>query len=156
MLLKTSKEKIFTYSLICVLCFCLSVFVLFSAFGAILYFWCFLCFLVRVISVFVLLPECLCAFQCFWCFSVLLVLFRAFSAFDAFLCFWCFQCVQNLFVKKNKKFKTALITSFILLVYLLFRVSNSEVVFLLIDFFSSLQLRKVILIYYLELVTRKL
>ena len=32
MLLKTSKRKIVTYSLICVLCFCLSVFVSFSAF----------------------------------------------------------------------------------------------------------------------------
>ena len=48
-----------------------------------------------LICVFVLLPECLCTFQCF-------------------LCFQCFWCVQNLFVKK-KEFKTALITSFILL-----------------------------------------
>ena len=30
-------------------------------------------------------------------------------------CFWCFWCVQNVFVRKNKEFKTALITSFILL-----------------------------------------
>ena len=57
MLLKTSKEKIVTYLLICV---------------------------------FVLLPRCLYAFQCF-------------------------QCLQNLFVKKYIEFKTALITSFILL-----------------------------------------
>ena len=42
--------------------------------------------------------------------------FTLFCAFGAFLCFLCFLCVQNLFVKKkNKKFKTALITSFILL-----------------------------------------
>ena len=47
-----------------------------------------------------------CAFLCFWCFLVL---------FGAFWCFWCFLCVQNLFVKKNKEFKTDLITSFILL-----------------------------------------
>ena len=45
---------------------------------------------------FVLLLECLCAISSFWCFS----------------CFW---CVRNLFVKKNEGFKTALITSFILL-----------------------------------------
>ena len=46
-------------------------------------------------------------FLCFWCFLVLLVFFRA--------C-WCFFCVQNLFVKKKlKKFKIAIITSFILL-----------------------------------------
>ena len=39
----------------------------------------------------------------------------------AFWCFWCFLCVRNLFVKKkiNKEFKTALITSFILLLALL-------------------------------------
>ena len=35
-----------------------------------------------------------------------------------FWCFWCFWCVQNLFVTKNKGFKTALITSFILLIKL--------------------------------------
>ena len=34
MLLKTSKGKIVTYSLICILCFCVSVLVPFSAFGA--------------------------------------------------------------------------------------------------------------------------
>ena len=46
----------------------------------------------------------------FLCFFVPLVLFGAFVAFCAF---W---CVRNLFVKKKiKEFKTALITSFILL-----------------------------------------
>ena len=36
------------------------------------------------------------------------------------LCFWCFWCMQNLFVKKNiyRGFKTALITSLILLLNL--------------------------------------
>ena len=38
-----------------------------------------------------------------------------FSAFYAFCAFGAFWCVQNLFVKKNEEFKTALITSFILL-----------------------------------------
>ena len=47
------------------------------------------------------------AFLCFWYFSILLVLFCA------FWCFWCFSPVRNFFVKK--KFKTALITSIILL-----------------------------------------
>ena len=47
----------------------------------------------QFIYVFVLLPECLRAVQCFQCSQ-------------------CFQCVRNLFVKK---FKTAQITSFILL-----------------------------------------
>ena len=32
----------------------------------------------------------------------------AFCAFTWSLCFWCFWCVQNLFVKENKEFKTAL------------------------------------------------
>ena len=48
------------------------------------------------------------AFLCF-CQSV----FMPFSAISAFSAFQCFQCVRNLFVKKNKKFKTAFITSFI-------------------------------------------
>ena len=39
----------------------------------------------------------------------------AFCLFGVFRCFWCFSCVQNLFVKNNKEFKAALITSFILL-----------------------------------------
>ena len=43
---------------------------------------------------------------------VLLVLFVLFGAF------WCFWCVQNPFVKKKKRFKTSLITSFILLLNL--------------------------------------
>ena len=47
-----------------------------------------------------------CAFGAFWCFQCFLVLFGA---------FWCFFSAQNLSVKKKlKKFKTALITSFIL------------------------------------------
>ena len=46
--------------------------------------------------------------------------FCSLIAFCAFawlrLCaFWCFWCVQNLFVKKNKEFKTSLITSITLL-----------------------------------------
>ena len=52
--------------------------------------------------VFVLLSGYLCAFQCFQC-------------FQCFYCFYCFQCARNLFVKRIKNFKTALITSFILL-----------------------------------------
>ena len=75
MLLKISKGKIITYSLICILCF---------------------------------FPECLCAFQCFWCFQ-------------------CFLCMQNLFVKK--KFKTALITSFILLLILFLFCQLTDPVF---------------------------
>ena len=38
-----------------------------------------------------------------------------FLCFLCFRCFWCFWFVRNLFVNKNKEFKTALITSFILL-----------------------------------------
>ena len=40
-----------------------------------------------------------CVFWCFLCFLSFLCSWR----------FWCFWCVQNLFVKKNKKFKTNLI-----------------------------------------------
>ena len=68
-----------------------------------------ICFL-SVFFIFV----CLFAFLCFC--------FVAFLCFLCFWCFWCFLvlfgafwCVRNLFVKNNKKFKTALITSFILL-----------------------------------------
>ena len=67
MLLKTSKGEIVTCSFICVLYFCLGVFMLFGAFGA----------------------------------------------------FW---CVWNLLVKKNKEFKTALVTSFTLLLIILSKV----------------------------------
>ena len=39
--------------------------------------------------------------------------------FPGRLCaFWCFWCVQNIFVKKHKEFKTALLTSFTLLLKL--------------------------------------
>ena len=41
--------------------------------------------------------------------------FMHFGTFCAFCAFGAFWCVQNLFVKKNKEFKTALISSFILL-----------------------------------------
>ena len=50
-------------------------------------------------------------------------------------CFWYFWCVQNLFLKKNKEFKTALMTSFTLLLqpnlFFLLRTFflNSNVVF---------------------------
>ena len=75
-------------------CF-LSAFFLFAC--SVLYFClvaslCFLCFLWFL---------CFLCFWCFWCFW-------------CFLCFLCFLCVRNIFVK-NKEFKTALITSFILL-----------------------------------------
>ena len=43
------------------------------------------------------------------------VLYFCLVASLCFWCFWCFWCVRNLFVKKNKAFKTALITSFTLL-----------------------------------------
>ena len=59
--------------------------------------------------VFLLLSGYLCAFQCFQCFQYC-------QCFQCFQCFYCFQCVRNLFVKRIKNFKTALITSFILLV----------------------------------------
>ena len=75
------------------------------------YFFLLRCFLSAFffVCLFVFLCFCLVAFLCF---LVLLVLFVLFGAF------W---CVQNLFVKKKKKikkFKTALITSFILLLNL--------------------------------------
>ena len=50
------------------------------------------------------------AFLCF-CLSV----FVPFSAFYAFCAFWCFLVRTKPFRKKNKEFKTALMTSFILL-----------------------------------------
>ena len=62
---------------------------------------CFLSAFFIFIRLFAFLYFCLVAFLCFLCFLVLLVLFGA------------FLCVRNLFVKNNKKFKTALITSFI-------------------------------------------
>ena len=53
---------------------------------------------------------CFCAFGAFLFFFMLLLLFGA---------FWCFWYVQNLFIKKkNKEFKTTLITSFIILLSL--------------------------------------
>ena len=55
---------------------------------------------------------CLIVFLCFLVLFVLLVLFMLFGAFSAF---W---CMRNLFVKKkikNKDFKAALMTSFLLL-----------------------------------------
>ena len=46
--------------------------------------------------------------------------------FSCFLLFLCFLCVQNLFVKKNEKFKTTLITSFILLLtYYVSKMGNN-------------------------------
>ena len=76
---RASKGKIVTYLLICVLCFCPSVFMSFSAFGVFCAFGAFWCFCLSVFEPFsafwcsfVLLPECLCAFKCF---LVLLVLF---------------------------------------------------------------------------------
>ena len=45
-------------------------------------------------------------------------------AYLRFFCFWCFVrfwCLRNLFVKKKKEFKTALITSFILLLRIFLR-----------------------------------
>ena len=57
--------------------------------------------------------------RCFWAhFLFLFAYLRFVLLFGCVLCFWCFCCVQNLFVKKNKGFKTALITSFILLLNL--------------------------------------
>ena len=72
---------------------------------------CFLRAFFIFVCLFTFLYFCLVAFLyflCFWCFLVL---------FGTFWCFWCFLCVQNLSIKK-KKFKTALITSFILLLNL--------------------------------------
>ena len=58
-------------------------------------------------------------FCVFWCFLCFLCSWR----------FWCFWCVQNLFVKKKKEFKTALITSFILLLIkmLMEQICNNEI-----------------------------
>ena len=58
------------------------------------------------------------------CFSSAFFIFVGWFAFFCFLCFWCFWCffcflcfwcVRNIFVKKKKKFKTALMTSFTVL-----------------------------------------
>ena len=59
MLLKTSKGKIVTYSLICVLCFCLGVFVPFIDFYTFLYFQCFQCFLCFLCFLFFLFFLCM-------------------------------------------------------------------------------------------------
>ena len=53
-----------------------------------------------------------CSLICVFCTFAWFRLCVFFVFFGAFCAFW---CVQNLFVKKNKKFKTSLITSFILL-----------------------------------------
>ena len=74
------------------------------------------CFLSAFFIFVRLFPFCAFAwlrFCVFWCFLMLLVLYVHFVLFVLLAAFWCFLCVQNLFVKK--KFKTALITSFILL-----------------------------------------
>ena len=69
------------------------------------------CFLNAFFIFVCLFAFCAFAWLCFCAFS-------AFCTFGAFLYFW---CVQNVFVKKNiKKFKTTLITSFILLLNLSF------------------------------------
>ena len=54
-----------------------------------------------------------CSLICILRFCAFFVLLVLFWCFWCFWCFLCFLCVQNLFVKKikNKKFKTALITS---------------------------------------------
>ena len=73
---------------------------------------------------------CFCSLTAFCAFAWLRI--RAFVLFGAFWCFWCFWCVQNLFVKTKKGFKTALITSFILLftrsmkTYVFFQFSKQE------------------------------
>ena len=106
---RASKGKIVTYLLICVLCFCPSVFMSFSAFGVFCAFGAFWCFCLSVFEPFsafwcsfVLLPECLCAFKCFLvllvlfpeclhafqCFLVLSVLLVLFGAFCACEIFW--------------------------------------------------------------------
>ena len=58
----------------------------------------------------------------YWCSGITIALLFACSVLCFclvaslwFWCYWCFWCVQNLFVKKNKEFKTALIISFTLL-----------------------------------------
>ena len=79
-----------------------------------------------------------------WYFLVLFVLFCVLCAL------WCFLCVRNIFIKKvNKKFKTPLITSFILLLnlscykheffnhYNLFQLKES---FLIITIFSIISI----------------
>ena len=110
---RASKGKIVTYLLICVLCFCPSVFMSFSAFGVFCAFGAFWCF---CLSVF----EPLSAFWFFQYFAL-----SVFMPFSAFQCFRCFQYFLVLFVhaksfgrKKNNEFKTARITSFILLLTL--------------------------------------
>ena len=63
-------------------------------------FFLFRCFLIAVFN--------FCSLICVLCFCLVVFLYF-------FCALWCFWCVRNLFVKKKKKFKTALITSFILL-----------------------------------------
>ena len=70
------------------------------------YFFALGCFQAHFCSLICILCSCLVVFLCFLVLFVLLVLFGT---------FWCFWCVRNIFVKKNKEFKTALITSFLLL-----------------------------------------
>ena len=64
-----------------------------------------------------------------------------------FLCYWCFLCVQNLFIKKNnnKKFKIALITSFILLLNF---TSLQAWTFLITIFFSYHNFFSIITIFF--------
>ena len=68
-----------------------------------------------LICVILLFLGCVFMLFCgFWCFVCLLCIL----CLMFFLCFLCFLCMQNHFVKKKKKFKTVLITSFILLIRL--------------------------------------
>ena len=67
------------------------------------------------VRLFAFLCFCLVAFLCF------LVFFDAFCTFGAFCAFWCFLVLlvrAKSFCKKKKRFKTSLITSFILLLNL--------------------------------------
>ena len=68
------------------------------------------------VRLFAFLCFCLVAFLCF------LVFFDAFCTFGAFCAFWCFLVLlvraKSFCKKKKKKFKTSLITSFILLLNL--------------------------------------
>ena len=102
MCLRTSKGKKVTYLLICFF----ALFMLFMLFVLL----CFLCFCL-VASLYFLCFLCFLSFLCFLCFCV-------FVLFVFFVTFFLLVCVWNLFLKKNKNFKTALITSFTLLLTL--------------------------------------
>ena len=80
----------------------------------------FRCFLSAFFIFVFLFAFLLCAFVCFLVLFVLLVVFGAFGGFWCFLCFLVLFCACEIFLEKTKKkeFKTALITSFILLLVL--------------------------------------